>query len=232
MLNLKHPFAHVTIEDVKKEIKALDEQCKGEYGFANSEDKYSLLVDVKNLLDNMKANEIDPTEMVEIDGEEIPFQTWLYEYSDMEELKADNSYNWCSPLSHDINFEVWGYSETEEIFVVVRVHRMGDIRGNYTDEIILKYDNYDDFMYSNMENVSKFVGFEFDYEGEKYHAEIDVEWYKDGCDVHIWSENVVDINGSTLAYDNEILDLYDVYIDADNKEELIEKMQELLAENL
>ena len=221
MLNLKHPFAHVTIEDVKKEIKTLDEQCKGNYSFANSEDEYSLLVDVKNLLDNMKANEIDPTETVEIDGEEIPFQTWLYEYSNMENLKADNSYNWCSPLSHDINFEVWGYSETEEIFVVVRVHRTGDIRGNYTDEIILKYDNYDDFMYSNMENVSKFVGFEFDYEGEKYIADIVIEWFKECQDVRIMDENY-----------NEILDLYDVYLDADNKDELIEKMKELLAENL
>ena len=110
MLNLNHPFAHVSIEDVKKEIKALDEQCKGNYSFANSEDDYSLLVDVKNLLDNMQANEIDPTETVEIDGEEIPFQTWLYEYSDMEELKADNSYNWCSPLSHGELAEVYGGS--------------------------------------------------------------------------------------------------------------------------
>ena len=227
MFNLQHPFKHVSIEDVKKEIKALDEQGKENYSFANSEDEYSLLVDVKNLLDNMKANEIDPSTMIEIEVdedeyEEIPFQTWLYEYSGLEELKADNSYNWCSPLSHDINFEVWGVSETEEIYVVVRVHRLGDIRGNYTDEIILSYDNYDDFMYSNIEDTSKFVGFEFDYNGEKYNADIVVDWYKECPDVRIMDENC----------DEEILDLYDVYIDADNKEELIEKMRELVAENL
>ena len=91
----------------------------------------------------------------------------------------------------------------------------------YTDEIILKYDNYDDFLYSNMENVSKFVGFEFDYEGEKYIADIVIEWFKECQDVRIMDENY-----------NEILDLYDVYLDADNKDELIEKMKELLAENL
>ena len=150
MKNFKHPFKHVSIEDVKKEIKALDEKYEGQYGFANSEEDYSLLVDVKNLLDNMKANEVDPSTMVEIvndedECEEISFQTWLYDYSGMEYLKSDNSYNWSSPLSHDINFEVWGYSESEPLYVVVRVHRMGDIRGNYTDEIIGKI---------------KFVGFE------------------------------------------------------------------------
>lgn len=227
MLNFKHPFKHVSIEDVKKEIKALDEKYEGQYEFANSEEDYSLLVDVKNLLDNMKANEVDPSTMVEIvndedECEEISFQTWLYDYSGMEYLKSDNSYNWSSPLSHDINFEVWGYSESEPLYVVVRVHRMGDIRGNYTDEIILSYENYDDFLYSTMEDVSEYVGLEFEYNGEKYHATITIDWYKECPDVSIMNENC----------DEEILDLYDVYIGEDTKEGIIEKLQELMADNL
>ena len=222
MLNLQHPFKHVSIESVKQEIKALDERCKGEYGFANSDEDYSLLVDVEILLDNMKANEVDPSTVEIIDEEEIPFQEWLYNYSDMEKLKSDNSYNWCSPLSHDINFEVWGHDESEPIYVVVRVHRIGDIRGNYTDEFILSYENYDDFLYSTMEDASKDIEIPFEYEDKKYYAEIRVEWYRECSDVRIMDEN----------FEEEILDLYDVYISADTKEEIIEKMQELMAENL
>lgn len=223
MFNLTHPFNHVTIEDVKKEIMELDTACKNEYGFANHDDEFSLLVDVKNLLDKMASNEIDPSEMVEIDDDvEIPFQKWLYEYSDMENLKADNSYNWTSPLSHDINFEYWGHSENEEGYVVVRVHRMGDIRGNYTDEIILKYDSYESFLYDTMEETGKYVGVEIEHDGKKYQVSINIEWYKDGMDVTVWDEK----------WDEQILDMYDVYLHADNKDELIEELKKLLAENL
>lgn len=227
MFNLKHPFNHVSIEDVKKEIKELDEQCKGQYLFANSEDKYSLLVDVKNLLDNMKDREIHPSTVVEIindddEYEEISFQTWLYDYSGLEYLRGDNSYNWSSPLSHDINFELWGTTETDELYVVVRVHRMGDIRGNYTDEIILQYSSYDDFLYSNIEDTDKFVCVDFNHNEKNYSADIVVNWYRDTVDVRIMDSDS----------DEEILDLYDLYIHSENKDELISEMKKLLDENM
>lgn len=220
-------YKHTTIENVKNEIKLVDEKYRDTYSFANSDDEYSLLVDVKEFLDVLKPNEVSPNEVVEIptddndEFEEITFQDWLYEYSGMNRLRCDNSYNWTSPLSHDINFEVYGYDENRTVFIVIRVHKFGDIRGNYTDEIIVKYDSFDSFMYDTMDYARKFIDLDFDYNGENYKATIRLDWYSDSMDVSVCTEN----------YD-DVLDLDGVYLHGENQQELIEEMQQLMIENL
>ena len=153
--------------------------------------------------------------------EEIPFQTWLYEHSDMDRLHCGNSYNWTSPLTHDINYEVYGYDMSSTVFIVIRVHKTGDIRGNYTDEIIVKFDSYDSFIYDTMDYARKFIGLDFDYDGENYKATIRLDWYSDSMDVSVYTEN----------YD-DVLDLDGVYLQGENQQELIEEMQKLMSENL
>ena len=154
--------------------------------------------------------------------EEITFQDWLYEYSDLDRLHCSNSYNWTSPLSHDINYEVYGYDENSTVFIVIRVHKFGDIRGNYTDEIIVKYNSYESFLYHTMEYVTKEVSFYFDYNNKEYCASIRTDWYRNDTDVIIYDKNLDEI----------ILEEYNVYLQGENKQELIEEMQQLMIENL
>ena len=216
-----YAYKHTTIENVKNEIKLVDEKNGYNYG-----DEYDLYVNVQDLLDALKSHEITSDTMVEIftdddEVEEIPFQKWLYDYSDMKCLECGNSYNWTSPLSHDINYEVYGYDMDSTVYIVIRVHKTGDIRGNYTDEIIVKFDSYDSFIYDTMDYARKFIDLDFDYDGENYKATIRLDWYSDSMDVSVCTEN----------YD-DVLDLDGVYLYGENKQELIEEMQKLMSENL
>lgn len=59
---------------------------------------------------------------------------------------SDNSYNWSSDLSQDINFTIvstdddWCNS-SEDQYIVLRVHQGGDVRGNYSDCRVYKFDS-------------------------------------------------------------------------------------------
>lgn len=217
-----HPFKHVNVTEVIEDIKAVDASYQ-DYGFAKASEEHSLLIDVIPFLEYLESYQVDSSDMVYIsDDEEIPFQEWLYDYSGMEELRGDNSYNWSSPISHDVNYEVWGYSDSEPLFVVFRVHRFGDVRGNYTDEFILKFDNYDEFIYSVLapdytDVTEKFISVKVD----DYIAEVRIEWLRDTCDIMVMDED-----------GNEIEILYDFSLISDTKEELIEELREIIEENI
>lgn len=218
-----HLFKHVNVSEVIEDIKAVDASHQ-DYGFAKASDEYSTIIDVIPFLEYLAEYQIDSSEMVRIsDEEEIPFQDWLYDYSGLEEMKADNSYNWSSPISHDINFEIYGLDEYEEIFVVCRVHRFGDVRSNYTDEFILKFDSYyDDFTYmfyapDYSDSASKYISVKVD----EYNVHVSLDWYRDVCDILIENED-----GETIE------ELYDFSLSAWSKEELIEELREIIKENI
>lgn len=85
----------------------------------------------------------------------LPILEELKEYEDLEidskltdELyvdyeKADNTYNWGSPLSNDLEIR-WGKINDED-YVLFAVHLYGDVRCNYTDYVALKM-YIDDFL--------------------------------------------------------------------------------------
>lgn len=51
-----------------------------------------------------------------------------------EEIQADNSYNWNAPLTHDFNICI--YHNIANTFLVISWHISGDVRGNYTQELV------------------------------------------------------------------------------------------------
>ena len=111
------------------------------------------------------------TEFTDIDA----FYDWLDQY-EYKEVNCDNSYNWGSPLSNDIDFTIYRNITLNEYYVIMKIHRYGDVRGNYTDEFILKYDSDDDF-YESLLNCNKFWSYT-DNDG--------VIWY---CDINIFSDS-------------------------------------------
>ena len=72
-----------------------------------------------------------------------------YEIETTEELidwivkNADrhwNTYNWNANIDHDIDVaevEINGYT-----YMAIMVHRYGDVRANYTDRFLVRFDNY------------------------------------------------------------------------------------------
>lgn len=58
-------------------------------------------------------------------------------------LEFNNTYNWNGNVTHDLSF---AFKEWDGMtYVVMRVHRFGDARCNYTDFIVLEYDNEYEF---------------------------------------------------------------------------------------
>lgn len=222
LLSYEHPFKHVTISAVQEDLRAVDRECKGDYFFAEASNPYTLLIDTVEILNHMKEYEVNPNEDVEINDDEIvSFQDWLYNHSGMEQLKADNSYNWSSPISHDLNFEVWGYSEDEPLYVVFRAHRFGDVRGNYTDEFILRFDSYDDFLYSVIYSEYGYMGKNVSVKVDEYLVSIWLEWCRNDYDIYVADED-----------GNEIETLYDFTLDAENKEQLVAELRDVIKENI
>lgn len=78
------------------------------------------------LLYELKDYEVESTE------ESID---WIVENAD----RHWNTYNWKANIDHDI--DVAEMHLNGDTYMAIMVHRYGDIRGNYTDRFLVKFDN-------------------------------------------------------------------------------------------
>ena len=141
-------------------------------------------------------------------GDVIPFLEELKEYEvEFNDAKHEerainlilthatntwNTYNWNANISHDIDvaeLEICGYT-----YMAIMVHRFGDIRGNYTDRFVIKFDNIDDIYYLESRTQHKDIN-------DRYTCDIDIftEWY------NVWdNDNQTDVGE---FYEIEVVDL-------------------------
>ena len=64
----------------------------------------------------------------------------------IEEISSDNSYNWGSPVSNHFYYHVYYNEELNEYYYVVAIHKDGDVRGNYTNEFVLRFSSDFEFL--------------------------------------------------------------------------------------
>ena len=102
---------------------------------------------------------------------------------------SDNSYNWNSPLTHDININEFKYND--ESYVAIMVHLGGDIRGNYSYYVLLHCD------FDALVNIDWFPEVKI----PNYNMVADLRWYSD-------SYNVYDYDSG-----NDIGDFYEIDMD-------------------
>ena len=139
-------------------------------------------------------NEYDNNKIVDLDD---------FFYDDMEydnlyiNLKdSNNSYNWnCSAV---FNYDVLEINDFE--YIAIKFHRFGDVRGNYTDYMLLKM-SIDEF-YEVLNELTCY--FDFDFKGS--NISVDYNIFNESGVYNIYSE---DLN----------IDIYDTYIDIDNTNE-------------
>lgn len=79
---------------------------------------------------------------------------------------SDNTYNWNSPISNDLNLDFY-YNKDNECYVLLMAHISGDVRGNYTNYTLLRFDNIDEF-YETLCDYDSCISFEI--EGKTYMA--------------------------------------------------------------
>lgn len=140
-------------------------------------------------------------------GDIIPFLEELKEYEvDMtdDEIKdivanADrywNTYNWCANISHNIDcaeLEIDG-----ELYMAMMVHRYGDVRANYTDRFVVKFNDVYEFY--DLESIIQYKKIE---DGDREYT-IDINILDETYNVYSWQVN--DVLGISY-YHLEVKDL-------------------------
>lgn len=158
-------FGRTKIEDVKKCLE-------GTYNIKENE----LTIDIMDIL-----NVLEPYEV--INGtiwnkeEETDYEYYIDDYLEIgldegwiEEITADNTYNWNAPLIHNIDFRTYYDNHEDEYIVVFRVHcGYGDVRTGYSEWMYLKFDYEEKFLELFLE-VCKSV--EVELNGKIYYVEV------------------------------------------------------------
>ena len=173
-------FGYTTIENLKKEFREMIGKEVGYGYFRHTEsdvEENELTISIFDVLDSLEAFEITEKEIYNCDEEEYE-EMDIEEYWDkgtdegfLIECGADNSYNWNSPISHHINFEIYHNLEEGNYIVRFRIHRYGDVRCNYSDWVYLECNSDYDFLEALME-CGKWIEVEMD--GKQYYVTIEV----------------------------------------------------------
>lgn len=151
------------IDKIIEDIPKLDiEKENSEY-----KDELKYLADTRIILDNLRDYEIDiPKEY------ENNILGYMKELTDYKEFKGGNTYNYSGKILHDINYD---YCETDNgFYVAIMVHRFGDVRANYTDYALFKFDSFEEFFEVIDEICIENFGGCFEYNGKHYYYDISI----------------------------------------------------------
>ena len=173
-------FGYTTIENLKKEFGEMIGKEVG-YGYfrhiESDVEENELTISIFDVLDSLEQFEITKKEMYDSE-EEGYFEYDIEEYFEkgldegwLVENGADNTYNFNSPISHHINFEIYHNNEEGNYLIRFRVHRYGDVRCNYSDWVYLECNSDYDFLEALME-CGKWIEVEMD--GKQYCISIEV----------------------------------------------------------
>lgn len=215
-------FMSKIIEDIKElRAKHAGEQ-HGYFSIADEPAEDSFIIDTIKICEALSCYEIDyelADEMPEKEKDAYCFyeNDFAEDYIDyLDELgyisysdgKGNNSYNWGSPVSNEIDFTVFESLIDDGIYVLFKVHRWGDIRVNYTENCILHFDHEYEW-YEAFDECNRTEYIEID--DVSYAVEID-----------FWREGFEVCTEENWDY------LFDVY--GYDKEEIIKEIKSKLAE--
>jgi len=118
--------------------EVLEDTETGEYNIINSEGKviagqFEYEEDAEERMYELQEENAAPASVEE-------YLDYMDEMGYLEEKSHDNSYNWSGNVSNDFNFRTYEH-EDGSYYVEFKVHLYGDVRGNYTDSVLLKFDN-------------------------------------------------------------------------------------------
>lgn len=93
----------------------------------------------------------------------------LEELAETEEIKADNSYNYSAPYTHDLEIRKTDFTDNSgPYYIALLTHISGDVRCNYCDEwVVYQFNRGYDFYEAVQEYCDKHM-YEFTLDGEKY----------------------------------------------------------------
>ena len=181
-MNKNYETERTTIEGLRSELGSLYDGKKHGSGYfvTTFEDikENELSISIFDVLDSLEAFEITEKDIYNSDEEEYE-EMDIEEYWDkgtdegwLTECCCDNTYNWNSPISHHINFEIYHNIEEGNYIVRFRVHcGYCDVRVGYSDWVYLECNSDYDFLEALME-CGKSIDVEMD--GKQYYVTIEV----------------------------------------------------------
>lgn len=181
-MNKKYECEFTTIENLRSELGSLYDGEKHGSGYfvTTFEDikENELSISIFDVLDSLEQFEITKKEMYDSEEEEY-FEYDIEEYFEkgldegwLVENGCDNTYNWNSPISHHINFEIYHNIEEGNYIVRFRVHcGYCDVRVGYSDWVYLECNSDYDFLEALME-CGKWIEVKMD--GKTYCISIEV----------------------------------------------------------
>lgn len=186
----------ITITTIDEVIKQLENYLEGWIFKDGKIADNAIAIDTRELLKVFKEYELDFDKaqelcnaLVDEYGDEMGTLFGRFTFGNIS-INSDNSYNWGTSLSHDINIDEFEYNDTR--YCAVMVHLGYDIRGNYSYYFILEC-SFDDLLqvefYPSVEINDRLVA--------------DLKWYSEGYTIYN-TENGEDI-GEYYDMDKESL---------------------------
>lgn len=173
------------IERLKETIKSKRGKEVGSGYFRHVEEEPSVLeVDVCDVLDALSYYEIDEEEYTTRDEDgEITYDIDGYLYYECEEIRVDNTYNWGSPISNHINFEIFKTDDMDYIVRVMVHMNCSDIRCGYSDYMYFKFNYEEQFLETITDDTRKYIPIEITKDGEVLEYDVIVDIFYDGVQV-------------------------------------------------
>ena len=184
----------------------------------NEKRSKNLEIGAIDLVEALKPYEINFKALYKVDFDDVVYNDADGNYELIKlDITSNNSYNWNAQVVFNFNeIEVIDRYGLEHKYITVKFHRYGDVRGNYTDYMVLDM-SLDEFYEVLMETSRVFC--DIDYKGVSYSISTDIT--KEAC--------VFDIDSD----DANVYD-YDVCLDIDNlrnKKDIKKALIQYLKEN-
>jgi hypothetical protein len=187
------------LRDLKHNLKGT-KTIFGAYDSSNMKESKNLDISVLDVVRALAPYEIDFKGRYGVDFEDVIDEDAQGNYISIDtDIDSGNSYNWSSQITFAFNtVKVMDqYGETH-IYKAIMFHRYGDVRGNYTDYMVL---DMNDGEFCEVVADATRVSCSIDYKGNTY--DISTDCFKEGC--------LFDIYNVTTGNDD-----YDVMLDIDN----------------
>ena len=166
----------------------------------NERNSRNLEIGALDLVEALKPYEINFKALYKVDYDNVVYNDADGNYELIKlDITSNNSYNWNAQVVFNYNeIEVTDRYGVEHKYITVKFHRYGDVRGNYTDYMVLDM-SLDEFYEVLMEASRVYCNVE--YKGNDYEISTDI--FKEACIFDIYSDDAnVDDYGICLDIDN------------------------------
>ena len=185
----------------------------------NMRETKNLEISVLDIVRALQPYEIDFKGRYGVDFDDVIYEDAQGNYTSLDtdyKNSSNNSYNWSSQVVFNYGMiQVIDKYDIEHVYVIIKFHRYGDVRGNYTDYMVLDM-SIEEFYEVVMEATRVYASVTIN----NVDYEIMTDCLKEGCLFDVWSK------------DGD--DLYDVYLDIDNlrsKKDIKKGLRKYLKEN-